>query len=109
MEDLLTKNYELHPKFAGVFMKHFFTSKDNEYLNNLEVIVKPECEIGLHTHTVHEFFYVVRGQGIVYRNNEWCSALAGEAFCAKPGEMHGFKNVGKDELVLFSTFTPPVI
>jgi len=109
MEELLTKSYVAHPKFPGVFMKHFFTSKDNDFLNNLEVIIKSGCEIGLHTYEVHEFFYVVRGKGMSFGNNEWKPANGGDAFCAKPGEIHGFKNTGEDDLVLFSTFTPAII
>lgn len=109
MEELQMKSYVAHPKFPGVFMKHFFTSKDNDFLNNLEVIIKPDCEIGLHTHEVYEFFYVARGKGMSFGNNEWNPAEAGDAFSAKPGEMHGFKNTSEDDLVLFSTFAPAII
>lgn len=96
-----------HPTQEGVFMKHFFSSKDNECLNNLEVMIIPGFEIAPHVHAdSSEFFYVVSGEGEFYENGEWNKFKKGYAFKAPKGMEHGIKNVGTDVLVIFSTFSP---
>lgn len=99
-----------HPAFEGVFMKHFF-SKDETggQLNNLEVNIVSGFEIKPHTHeNAGEFFYVVDGSGEFLDETEWVSIKKGDAFQAPMGMTHAIKNTGRETLVLFSTFSPPI-
>lgn len=96
-----------HPTQEGVFMKHFFSSKDNDRLNNLEVKIIPGYCIAPHIHeNSSEFFYVVSGEGEFLDGEEWKKIEKGIAFVAPMGMTHGIRNTGKDVLTLFSTFSP---
>jgi mannose-6-phosphate isomerase-like protein (cupin superfamily) len=98
-----------HPTFEGVYMKHFFGKEDNDRLNNLEVLIVPNFEIGPHTHeNSTEFFYVVSGQGEYLDDMEWKIIRKGDAFKAPQGITHAFRNTGREALLLFSTFSPSI-
>lgn len=100
-------SFAKHPTQEGVFMKHFFSSADNDRLNNLEVNIVPGYCINPHVHEESsEFFYVVSGQGEFLDDTEWKPIKKGDAFVAPKGMNHGIKNVGNETLVLFSTFSP---
>ena len=83
MERHIIKNaaFTKHPTQEGVFMKHFFSSQENDRLNNLEVRIIPNFMIAPHVHeNSSEFFYVVDGEGEFLDNEEWkkirvCSTL----------------------------------
>lgn len=108
-KNVILSTYEKHPSFKGVFLKHFFSGETNDRLNNLEVRIEPGCEISPHVHdNSHEFFYVVKGQGLFLVEGEWEPIRNGEALFAPKQIEHGFKNNGNEPLVLFSTFSPPV-
>jgi mannose-6-phosphate isomerase-like protein (cupin superfamily) len=99
-----------HPDNAGVFMKHFFKSAETgKILNNLEVTISSGAQIAPHFHeNSTEYFYVVSGEGKFLDNTEWRHIVKGDAFRAPKGTMHSLRNDGDEELVLFSTFTPPI-
>jgi len=98
-----------HPTQEGVFMKHLFSSADNDRLNNLEVRIVPGYMIEPHVHdNSSEFYYVAEGKGEFLDGDEWKEISKGDAFKAPKGMQHGVKNTGKEMLVLFSTFSPPI-
>ena len=52
-------------------MKHFFSSQENDRLNNLEVRIIPNYIIAPHVReNSSEFFYVVDGEGEFLDNEE---------------------------------------
>jgi mannose-6-phosphate isomerase-like protein (cupin superfamily) len=98
-----------HPKYEGVFMKHFFGKDDNDRLNNLEINIDPGFQITPHAHeNSSEFFYVVSGHGEFLDDTEWKTIKKGDAFKAPQGMTHSIKNAGSETLVLFSTFSPAI-
>jgi quercetin dioxygenase-like cupin family protein len=102
-------NYEKHPTYEGVYLKHFFNSEIDNRLNNLEVKIEPGFEISSHVHEeANEFFYVVKGSGMFLVDGEWEHVHQGEALLAPKNVEHGFKNTANESLVLFSTFSPPI-
>ena len=108
-KNVILSNYQKHPEQKGVFMKHFFSSKDNDRLNNLEVRIEPGCEIKPHIHdNSSEFYYVVSGNGMFLIDDQWEHIRAGEALMAPKNIEHGFKNNTSEPLILFSTFSPPI-
>ncbi len=103
------EEFAKHPKDEGVYVKHFFSSADNDRLNNLEVKIQPGCQISPHIHdNSTEFYYVVSGTGEFLVNNQYIQVQKGDALKAPLGQEHGFKNNSGEELVLFSTFSPPI-
>jgi mannose-6-phosphate isomerase-like protein (cupin superfamily) len=98
-----------HPKDKGVFLRHFFCSKDNDRLNNLEVTIVPGAQISQHIHdSSSEFYYVVRGAGEIFLGEAWYPIRAGDAMKAGQGVVHALRCVGNESLVLFSTFSPAI-
>lgn len=101
--------YVKHPKEEGVFLKHFFSSADNDRLNNLSVKVDVGCQISPHIHdNSSEFYYVVNGVGEFLVDGEWRPIKKGDALKAPMGMEHGIKNTGNETLELFSTFSPSI-
>jgi len=98
-----------HPKYEGVFMKHFFCNEDNDRLNNFELIINTGSQITPHIHeNSTEFFYVVSGQGEFLDDTEWIAFKKGDAFKAPTGITHSIKNTGSESLVLLATFSPAI-
>jgi mannose-6-phosphate isomerase-like protein (cupin superfamily) len=96
-----------HPKEDGVFLKHYFSSVDNDRLNNLEVTILPGFQISPHIHADStEFYYVVTGTGEFLVDGEWRMIKKGDALKAPLGMEHGLKNTGNEMLMVFSTFSP---
>jgi len=98
-----------HPKEKGVYMKHFFSSADNDRLNNLEVTIEAGCEISPHIHdNSSEFYYVVSGFGEFMTDGKWHPFKVGDALKAPSGMEHAIKNTSTERVVLFSTFSPAI-
>ncbi len=99
-----------HPKDKGVFMKILFTSKQNDRLTNGEIKINPDSQVSLHTHdNTSEFYYIVEGVGEFHINGECNPVKKGDALMCPMGTEHGFKNTGREPLILFVTFSPAVI
>jgi len=107
-ENIISKaEFVKHPKEDGVFMKHFFSSADNDRLNNLEVKIEKGSQISPHVHeNSSEFYYVLSGIGEFLIDGKWISIKQGDALKAPMGMEHGLKNTGDDLLCVFSTFSP---
>ncbi len=60
-----------------------------------------------HLHKTHdEIVYVLQGSGQMYVNGKWSDVKAGAVHFNPMNKAHSTKNTGKNELVLFSIFTP---
>lgn len=104
---LLKSEYINHPKDKGVYLKHFFSSEDNDRLNNLEVRIDPGFEISAHIHeNSTEFFYIVEGTGAFLEEGVWKPIQKGNAMKAPTGTKHGIRNTGTVPLLLLATFSP---
>lgn len=106
----MKSSYSRHPAFEGVFMNHFMAgSQTDGRLNNLEVLIVPGFEILPHVHEeAGEYFYVVEGSGEFMEDKEWRHIAKGDTFQASRGIVHAVKNTGREPLLLFSTFSPPI-
>ncbi|MDD5168389.1 MAG: cupin domain-containing protein [Syntrophales bacterium] len=66
-------------------------------------IVKP------HFHKTHnEMVYVIKGSGQMLINGKWVDVKAGTFHYNPMNKVHSTKNTGKDQMVIFSIFTPPL-
>lgn len=98
-----------HPANEGVFLRHLFTSKQNDRLSNAVVKVEPGYQIAPHTHKVMETMYVISGRGLFLVGEEFVRIDAGNAMLAPKGVVHCIKNDGSDPLVMLCTFSPALI
>lgn len=64
--------------------------------------LQPNQTIEHHAHaTMHEFFFVLQGQGEIMRNNMNYVAMPGTFVYVAPGELHGFVVTQQDQPLIF--------
>jgi len=99
-----------HPKLDGVYLKRYFVGADNNNLfDNLLAKIEPGKGLPPHTHDNSiETYYLIQGKGECLSNGEWREVNVGDCCTTPMGNEHGFRNVGEEDCILFSTFTPAV-
>jgi mannose-6-phosphate isomerase-like protein (cupin superfamily) len=69
--------------------------------------LRPGQDQRVHTHQESDKIYVVlRGTGSFHIGGEERELKSGQAVIARPGEAHGVRNVGDEDLVLLVFMTP---
>jgi len=69
--------------------------------------LRPGQDQRVHTHTESDKIYVVvRGSGSFHIGGEERELKSGQVVIARPGEAHGVKNAGDQDLVLLVFMTP---
>ena len=69
--------------------------------------LKPGQDQRVHTHDESEKIYVVmRGAGLFHIGGEERELEGGQAVIARPGEAHGVRNAGQQDLVLLVFMAP---
>ena len=69
--------------------------------------LRPGQDQRVHTHQESDKIYVVlRGTGAFHIGGEERELKNGQAVIARPGEAHGVRNVGDEDLVLLVFMTP---
>jgi mannose-6-phosphate isomerase-like protein (cupin superfamily) len=65
------------------------------------------AEVKTHYHKTHdETVYVLRGSGKMLVNDKWVDVKPGTIHFNPMNKIHSTKNVGKEDLVIFSIFSP---
>lgn len=69
--------------------------------------LKPGQDQRIHIHDESEkIYFVLRGRGVFHISGEERELAAGEAVVARPGQTHGVRNAGVEDLVLIVFMTP---
>ncbi|HZI50239.1 MAG TPA: cupin domain-containing protein [Terriglobia bacterium] len=69
--------------------------------------LRPGQDQRVHTHAESDKIYVVvRGSGLFHIGGEERELNSGQAVIARPGEAHGVRNTGEQDLVLLVFMTP---
>jgi len=69
--------------------------------------LRPGQDQRVHTHAESDKIYVVvRGSGLFQIGGEARELNSGQAVIARPGEAHGVRNAGEQDLVLLVFMTP---
>jgi quercetin dioxygenase-like cupin family protein len=67
------------------------------------------AEVKPHLHKTHdEMVYVLKGTGQMFVNEKWIDVKPGTFHFNPTNKVHATKNTGKEHLVIFSIFTPPM-
>jgi mannose-6-phosphate isomerase-like protein (cupin superfamily) len=86
------------------FRRVLFTGK------NLQVVamqLRPGEDIGEEVHPVDQCFFVVEGTAQTTVAGSAGTLESGGVLCVPGGTRHDVKNVGRDNLKLFTTYAPP--
>lgn len=102
-------NWNAHPSFKGVALKHLVTAKESGGRFSYHLVkIEPGCEIGLHVHeTQLESHEVIEGQGTALNNGEEVVYSPGIISIFEPNTSHKV-SAGADGLRLFAKFFPPL-
>jgi mannose-6-phosphate isomerase-like protein (cupin superfamily) len=67
------------------------------------------AEVKPHFHKTHdEMVYVLKGSGQMFINGNWIDVKPGIFHFNPMNKVHATKNTGKEHLVIFSIFSPPM-
>jgi lysophospholipase L1-like esterase/mannose-6-phosphate isomerase-like protein (cupin superfamily) len=64
----------------------------------------PGSAIGYHLHDKDEIYYVLTGTGELTMNGETSMVGPGTAILTRPGDSHGLRQVGEEDLVIFIVY-----
>ncbi|GEM_PF-6938084 len=104
---LLTQKgeYVAHPTSPGVLMTTAVRNpEDSPNLKTAYVRVVPGGEILPHIHNTVEIACMTEGCGEILINGEYVPFKAGDGFYAPAGIVHGLKNTGDKDVVIFANF-----
>ena len=105
--DFGTLQWNAHPAFKGVSLKHLITAKDTDGKFSYHLVrIEPNCCIGNHIHeTQLETHEVISGSGVCVCSEKNIPYTPGTAAIIPVGVLH---NVQADEsgLYIFAKFMP---
>lgn len=79
----------------------------NEHSQVVIMSLKPGEEIGLETHSLDQFLYIVHGEGEAVVGNETQNVHSGSAVVVPAGEEHNVTNTSDSETMkLFTVYSP---
>ena len=79
----------------------FFSQvKDMDYVFRKRAL-HPGSSIGYHEQDRDEIYYVLSGQGELTMNGVKSTVGPGTALLTRPGNSHGLRQIGEDDLVIF--------
>jgi len=101
-----TRRLEDLVRFSGEKMQKIPIFDSAKYFCDLYCL-QPGQDQRLHSHQESDKIYVVlRGKGLFHIAGEERELGSGEAVLARPGEAHGVRNSGDQDLVLLVFMTP---
>ena len=99
-------NLESLVRFSGDKMQKVPLFDSEKYFCDLYCL-KPGQDQRVHLHEESEKIYVVmRGAGLFHIGGEERELESGQAVIARPGEPHGVRNAGQQDLVLLVFMAP---
>jgi mannose-6-phosphate isomerase-like protein (cupin superfamily) len=100
------KNIDELIRFSGDKMQKVPLFDSAKYFCDLYCL-RPGQDQRIHTHEESDKIYLVlRGRGLFHIAAEERELGMGQAVIAKPGEAHGVRNAGPEDLVLLVFMTP---
>ena len=91
-------------KANDLYRKVLFTGKHSQLV---VMALAPDEEIGLESHAVDQFIYVVKGEGKSVLDGRTTDFEEGDAICVGAGELHNVVNTGGKAMKLFTVYSPP--
>lgn len=82
----------------------FFSKAENSKLVFRKRILYTGSAIGYHLQKEEEIYYIVSGTGEMTMNDKKFTVNAGDAILTLPGNSHGLKQTGKDDLVIIINY-----
>jgi len=100
----LTIDLKEAAKENDLFRKVLFTGANSQLVI---MSIAPGEEIGLETHRVDQFLYVIDGEGVAVLGGSRTEFEKGDAVCVPAGERHNIVNTGDEPMKLVTLYSPP--
>jgi quercetin dioxygenase-like cupin family protein len=84
---------------------NYFSSDTASNLVFRKRVLHPGSEIGYHLQEKEEIYYILSGEGELKVNDVTYNVKAGDAILTHPGNHHGLKQKGKDDLIVIIDYT----
>jgi mannose-6-phosphate isomerase-like protein (cupin superfamily) len=91
-------------KHNDCYRKVLFTGANSQLV---VMNLAPGEEIGFETHSVDQFIYVVKGEGLSVIGKDEAKFEEGDAICIPSGELHNVVNTQDKPMKLFTVYSPP--
>jgi mannose-6-phosphate isomerase-like protein (cupin superfamily) len=82
----------------------FFTKAPDLKLTFRKRVLKKGAAIGYHPQKDDEIYYVVSGTGMMRMNNDSFSVKSGDGVLTRPGNTHGLRQTGNEDLVIIINY-----
>jgi len=82
----------------------FFTKVPGLRLTFRKRVLKKGAAIGYHPQEDDEIYYVVSGTGMMRMNNDSFAVKSGDGVLTRPGNAHGLRQTGNDDLVIIINY-----
>jgi mannose-6-phosphate isomerase-like protein (cupin superfamily) len=82
----------------------FFKSATDSKLQFTKRILHPGSAIGYHLQKEEEIYYIASGTGEMAMNGQYFPVKAGDAILTHPGNSHGLKQTGDEDLVVIINY-----
>jgi mannose-6-phosphate isomerase-like protein (cupin superfamily) len=90
---------------AGISTAYsFFTKAPGLKLTFRKRVLKKGAAIGYHPQNDDEIYYVVSGTGMMSMNNDSFAVKSGDGVLTRPGNRHGLRQTGNDDLVIIINY-----
>lgn len=99
---LVTKNESVSSGSFEGFVTWLLIGESNSGSKEISIQiteVEPQEMQFLHSHEEQQCYYIIRGMGLMYVNEEETAVHEGNAIFIPSNATHGIKNVGPDKLV----------
>ncbi len=84
---------------------NYFSADSSSNLVFRKRVLHPGSEIGYHLQSKEEIYYILSGEGELKVNDTTYNVKTGDAILTHPGNYHGLKQKGKDDLVVIIDYT----
>ena len=107
--DLLTGEWQEHPRFPGIFLKALLNTSDNPLATVNAIRVPPGGEIGRHRHLQQiETIWIIKGNPILTLDQTEVFLRDGQIIAIPIELEHTLRNESSTPVELLAFFTPPL-
>ena len=106
-KDVIKNEPGPHDGGGTTTVNNFFVKDKNVKVAFRKRALHPGSTIGYHLQKEEEVYYILSGSGEMNMNGETFTVRSGDAILTHPGSSHGFKQEGKEDLVLIITYRLP--
>lgn len=103
-KDIAVKEPGPHKGGGNSIAHRFFKTAANSRLQFTKRILQPGAAIGYHLQKEEEIYYIASGSGEMTINDKLVPVQAGDGILTLPGNWHGLKQTGKEDLVVIINY-----